>query len=73
MGINWEPCSNAEFAPPDRDPVVVETERRVEAQSTQIARSLNIDNASLRLQASVYYVAKAEGEWAEILIANSPF
>ena len=43
MGINWEPCSNAEFAPPERDVVVVETERRVEAQSTQIARSLNID------------------------------
>ena len=43
MGINWDPCSNAEFAPPERDAVVVETERRVEAQSTQIARSLNID------------------------------
>jgi len=43
VGINWEPCSNAEFAPPERDAVVTETERRVEAQSTQIARSLNID------------------------------
>ena len=30
MGINWDPCSNAEFAPPERDAVVVETERRVE-------------------------------------------
>jgi len=43
VGINWDPCSNAEFAPPERAAVVVETERRVEAQSTQIARSLNID------------------------------
>ena len=43
MGINWGPCSNAEFAPPEPDAVVVETERRVQAQSTKIARSLNID------------------------------
>jgi hypothetical protein len=38
-----------------------------------IARALKIDSAALREQASVYYLAKAEGEWAEILIANSPF
>lgn len=43
MGINWEPCSNAEFAPPERDAVVTETQRRVEAQSAQVARRLNID------------------------------
>ena len=43
MGINWEPCSNAEFAPPKRDAVVAETERRVAADSTRIARSLDID------------------------------
>ncbi|MEO5842467.1 MAG: amidohydrolase family protein [Acidimicrobiales bacterium] len=43
MGINWGPCSNAEFVPPERDAVVAETERRVEAQSTQVARRLNID------------------------------
>jgi hypothetical protein len=39
----------------------------------EIARPLNIENARLRVQASIYYIAKAEGEWAEILIANSPF
>lgn len=39
----------------------------------EIARPLNIESARLRVQASVYYIAKAEGEWAEILIANSPF
>jgi uncharacterized protein len=43
VGINWGPCSNAEFAPPERDAVVAETERRVQAQSSQIARYLNID------------------------------
>jgi len=43
VGINFGPCSNAEFAPPERDAVVAETERRVEAQSAKIARSLNID------------------------------
>ena|SRR5436190_833863 len=39
----------------------------------EIARGLNIPRADRRLQASIYYVAKAEGEWAEQLIANSPF
>lgn len=39
----------------------------------EIARSLNIEDDDLRRQASVYYVAKAEGEWAELLIANTPF
>ena len=43
MGINFGPCSNAEFEPPARDAVVTETQRRVEEQSAQIARSLNID------------------------------
>jgi hypothetical protein len=39
----------------------------------EIARPLKIDDAALRRQASVYYLAKAEAEWAEMLIANSPF
>lgn len=39
----------------------------------EIARPLKIENAALRTQASVYYLAKAEAEWAEMLIANSPF
>jgi hypothetical protein len=38
-----------------------------------IARTLQIERADLRLQASIFYLAKAEGEWAEALIANSPF
>jgi hypothetical protein len=38
-----------------------------------IARALNIQTVALRQQASIYYLAKAEGEWAEMLIANSPF
>src|SRR5437763_17173928 len=43
MGISWVPCSTAECAPPPRDAVVAETERRVEAESARIARWLNID------------------------------
>lgn len=39
----------------------------------QISRSLSLGRPELRLQASVYFVAKAEAEWAEQLIANSPF
>lgn len=39
----------------------------------EIARPLNIERADLRLQASIYFLAKAEGEWAELLIANTPF
>jgi hypothetical protein len=39
----------------------------------EMARSLNIGNADLRLQASIFYIAKAESELAETLIANSPF
>jgi hypothetical protein len=39
----------------------------------EIARPLKIESIVLRRQASIYYLAKAEGEWAEILIANSPF
>jgi hypothetical protein len=39
----------------------------------EIARPPKIENATLQRQASIYYLAKAEGEWAEILIANSPF
>ena len=39
----------------------------------EIAAPLKIDNVALKSQASVYYLAKAEGEWAEMLIANSPF
>jgi len=39
----------------------------------EIARPLKIENATLQRQASIYYLAKAEAEWAEILIANSPF
>jgi hypothetical protein len=38
-----------------------------------MARTLSIERTDLRLQASIFYVAKAEGEWAETLIANSPF
>jgi hypothetical protein len=38
-----------------------------------MARSLNIDGADLRLQASIFYLAKAESELAETMIANSPF
>jgi hypothetical protein len=38
-----------------------------------IAGGLMIERADLRLQASIFYVAKAEGELAETLIANSPF
>jgi hypothetical protein len=38
-----------------------------------MARGLNIERADLRLQASIFYLAKAEGELAETLIANSPF
>ena len=40
---------------------------------SEIARPLNIQTVALRQQASIYYLAKAEGEWAEMLIANSPF
>jgi predicted TIM-barrel fold metal-dependent hydrolase len=43
VGINWGPCSNAEFVPPERDVVVAETERRLEAENTRVARLLNID------------------------------
>jgi hypothetical protein len=39
----------------------------------EIARPLNIESAILRRQASIYFLAKAESEWAETLIANSPF
>jgi hypothetical protein len=44
-----------------------------DAAEVEIARPLKIDDAALRTQASVYYLAKAEAEWAEMLIANSPF
>jgi hypothetical protein len=39
----------------------------------EIAKPLNIERADLRLQAAIYFIAKAEGEWAELLIANTPF
>ena len=38
-----------------------------------LARGLKIEQADLRLQASIFYIAKAESEWAETLIASSPF
>ncbi|HET9160407.1 MAG TPA: hypothetical protein VFN88_07325 [Caulobacteraceae bacterium] len=38
-----------------------------------MAKGLNIQSVRLREQASIYFLAKAEAEWAETLIANSPF
>lgn len=40
---------------------------------TTIAESLKLPASEAAIQASIYYLAKAEGEWAESLIADSPF
>jgi predicted TIM-barrel fold metal-dependent hydrolase len=63
VGINWEPCSNAEFAPPPADAVVVEAQRRFADQSVRIARSLNIDRRR--------FVASVSGTALALLTLNA--
>ena len=63
MGISWEPCSNAEFEPPERSAVVVEAERRFTDQSERIARSLNVDRRR--------FVASVSGSALALLMLNA--
>ena len=63
MGISWEPCSNAEYAPPERDAVVIEAERRFADQSEQISRSLNVDRRR--------FVASVSGSALALLTLNA--
>ena len=39
----------------------------------ELAQGLKLESAGAQLQASIFYLAKAEGEWAESMIAHSPF
>ena len=63
MGISWEPCSNAEFVPPERNAVTVEAERRFTDQSERIARLLNIDRRR--------FVASVSGSALALLMLNA--
>jgi predicted TIM-barrel fold metal-dependent hydrolase len=63
VGINWEPCSNAEFEPPERDAVVVQAQRRFVDESARVARSLNLDRRR--------FVASLSGTALALLTLNA--